>query len=674
MSLNVKVYDNGDHTCLVWLPADGKPIPGCRGFTVRRKVQGVADDAFLHGFVGFSDDDAFDPKAPWKHPVQRFMWWDYGVSPGQTVQYSVIPVTGDRDHLQLDEHDASELTPPMMITGQATPHISSYFNKGIVAAQWVSRALQKLGKKPNMKDLIGDTSPPNNVLRNALSGLLRPQILQKLADVKAKGGQIYAALYELNDPEMLEALKALGQNCHLILANGAFKPPSNDENKEVRAKLKGVVELHNRLVTGKHFAHNKFVVFCDAQGKPQSVLSGSTNWTMTGLCTQANNGIFVDDPMLAQYFRDEWDLLKDAGNGYPDDLAEENSKLRQFKVDNATITQWFAPTKGGPDLDYARKLINGAKDGILFLFFNPGGFVAEGQPESKWTLLQNILFRHHQGTANFNPGLYIRGVVNQEISGLTESISDDEPRHRDANSSIKHLAQDPTRTPVTLFSGGEETAQHFGYDSMVPAAIKQVFHNWAKENLGSGVHVHSKVVVIDPFGAHPVVMTGSHNLGFKASSSNDDNLMIVEGNGPLAAAYAINIIAIYQSYRWNSNVERHRQDPTFFHGLQDDDKWQTGHLGGDHLNEYKFFLGMPGPAGGTVTAAPASGDQPARAATAGPSPHKPRGKQKPPPKKITRTAAAKKKKAPSKKRTPKAAKKKAARKVAKKKRAKSKKR
>ena len=39
MSLNVKVYDNGDHTCLVWLPADGNLIPNCRGFTIRRVVK-----------------------------------------------------------------------------------------------------------------------------------------------------------------------------------------------------------------------------------------------------------------------------------------------------------------------------------------------------------------------------------------------------------------------------------------------------------------------------------------------------------------------------------------------------------------------------------------------------------------------------------------------------------
>lgn len=29
MALNLKVYDNGDHTCLVWLPTDDKPIRNC---------------------------------------------------------------------------------------------------------------------------------------------------------------------------------------------------------------------------------------------------------------------------------------------------------------------------------------------------------------------------------------------------------------------------------------------------------------------------------------------------------------------------------------------------------------------------------------------------------------------------------------------------------------------
>ena len=58
-----------------------------------------------------------------------------------------------------------------------------------------------------------------------------------LDEVKKNNGEIYAALYELNDPELIEALKGLGKKCHLILANGAFKPPDNDENKDIRGEL-----------------------------------------------------------------------------------------------------------------------------------------------------------------------------------------------------------------------------------------------------------------------------------------------------------------------------------------------------------------------------------------------------------------------------------------------------
>jgi hypothetical protein len=92
MSFDLKIYDNGDHTCLIWLPKDLKPLAGCRGFSIRRILDGT--ESYLHGFVGFSDDDPFDKKNPWKWPVQRYMWWDYGVVPGNSVQYSVVPVVG----------------------------------------------------------------------------------------------------------------------------------------------------------------------------------------------------------------------------------------------------------------------------------------------------------------------------------------------------------------------------------------------------------------------------------------------------------------------------------------------------------------------------------------------------------------------------------------------------
>jgi PLD-like domain len=620
VSIELKVYDNGDHTCLVWLPTDGKPIPDCRGFTVHRtlKVDSTAapQESHLHGFVGFSDDDKFDPSAPWKFPVQRFMWWDYGIQPGNIVQYAVVPVCGpDKDHLSPRPDLGSAQTPPMTITGQASAHVSAYFNKGIVSSQWVSRALAAVGEKTKLADHIAKPGAP---LREALSGLLRPRLIDLLAEVKKSGGEIYAALYELNDPELIPALKSLGKKCHLVLANGAFKPPENDENKDIRKKLRSVVDLHDRLVPQGHFAHNKFIVICDSEGQSQRVLSGSTNWTMTGLCTQANNGIIIDDPKLAAYFLEEWKLLKAAGNAYPPSLAKANGKRTSFNVDGGTITQWFAPTDQGQDLEHARELINGAEQGILFLFFNPGVFVDSDESE-KWTLLQSVVARHQEGTPHYNPALYIHGVVNQEIAGLTTAGK---------GKANPHAALDPTNvSPVKLFADGKNAPRPVTYDSMIPSAIKNAFHNWQTEVMNQGVHVHSKVLVIDPFGNKPVVITGSHNLGHKASSKNDDNMVIVEGNAPLAAAYAINIIAIYQAYRWNTYVTAHAKDPQVWHGLVDDPKWQESYLalGGKSLAEIKFWLGegVSAPAAtGQPSPAPAAGGRHVRAATAtGPAHH-----------------------------------------------------
>jgi hypothetical protein len=650
MSINVKVYDNGDHTCLVWLPADEKPIPNCRGFTARKILNGT--ESYLHGFVGFFDGDKLDQAAPWKFPLQRYLWWDYGVKPGDVVQYSIVPVTGpDKDHLQLAIDDASALTDKMTISGQDTPHVSAYFNKGIVAAQWVSRALQQLGKNP--PPIANIIAEPENPLRIALSGLLRPQLLSLLADVKKNNGEIYAALYELNDPELLRGLTALGKKCHLILANGAFKPPDNDENKVIRGELRDVVDLHDRMVSSGHFAHNKFVVFCDSSGTPQRVLTGSTNWTKTGLCTQANNGVIVEDAAVAADFLDEWKRILAAGNGYPDTFAKANSTAKSFTVDGGRITQWFVPTTDAQDLEFARQLINAAKEGILFLFFNPGGFVSADKPK-QWTLLQNILARDPPGV---NSGLYIRGVVNQEIPGLTTESK---------TGPDKDAVLDPSQpAPVKLFNGGKNSPQAIHHEAMVPSALKNVFHDWMKEILGSGVHIHSKVIVLDPFGDHPVVMTGSHNLGFKASSKNDDNLMIIEGNAPLAAAYAANIIAIYQTYRWNAYVEQHRQDPKSWHGLVDNDEWQGGYLTGDDLAEIKFWLGAPAGAGvgAGAGASPPPAAAPAGVAaktvTAGPAPKSKKrsktakspakAKKRAPKKKTAKKAPARKKKAPEKK-------------------------
>jgi phosphatidylserine/phosphatidylglycerophosphate/cardiolipin synthase-like enzyme len=85
------------------------------------------------------------------------------------------------------------------------------------------------------------------------------------------------------------------------------------------------------------------------------------------------------------------------------------------------------------------------------------------------------------------------------------------------------------------------------------------------------VRVHSKTIIVDPLGKHPAVITGSHNLGPKASEVNDDNMVIIENDPAVAAAYAVNIITVYDQYRWRfqqvQSAKKH-QALNQWHGLE----------------------------------------------------------------------------------------------------------
>lgn len=549
----INIFDNGDHACVAWRPTGNDPaqwqaVADCRGFAIQRKRtrNGVTDVAWLRNRVGFAENQPAPPAdQAWRWPLQRYMWWDYDVMPGDTVQYRLFPMIGAAAALTAPDTSTDDgWTDPHVLSSDYGDGISAWFNRGVVATQWVERALkQQDASGAPRSTLLKAVAAPGNPLRDRLGGLLKDAVLKLLREAP---GPIYAALYELNDPEVQARLVALGQRCNLILGNGAFKPPEKDENEKVRAQLRGTaINLHDRIVGSGHFAHNKFIVFCDAQGVPESVWTGSTNLTVTGLCTQVNNGVLIHDRNVAQDFRDAWDRLVAAGNGYPKTLVDPNSIQRTRQVGNTKISSWFAATNDAQDLKQARDLIAAAKQGIMFLFFNPGAFA---QDPLKATLLQAVVARQAE------PGLYVRGVVNQEIDKLTN-------------------------VPVQLVTSGTAAPMQLPKRVLVPDAIDTKYGNWEKELKGaSSVMVHSKVVILDPFGDHPVVMTGSHNLGFKASSKNDDNLVIIEGNGALARAYAANIVAIFQEYRWRDYVATHGNDSGAWKGLEDDDTWQSGHL------------------------------------------------------------------------------------------------
>jgi phosphatidylserine/phosphatidylglycerophosphate/cardiolipin synthase-like enzyme len=340
-----------------------------------------------------------------------------------------------------------------------------------------------------------------------------------------------------------------------------------DGNAADREQLRGAhLEVQDRMVTGQHFSHHKFIVFTDPHqtDKPVMVWTGSTNLTYGGVCTQANNGILIRNEDVADRFFQQWKQLAKAGDGYPKALVQFDASPGVTKAQKATITSWFSPNprigvkpKKGygdhPDLKAARAFINGAQEGVLFLVFNPG---------PRGTLLNDILAL--LDSSSKSKTLYIRGVANQDPGGKNPILFVHDNKKQHGADSI--VLPGAVATSATLAKKDEEAAK------ALEEWVQLVADYWQQEPTGLGmVRVHSKVIVVDPFGKHPVVMTGSHNLGPKASEVNDDNLVIIENDPATAAAYAVNIITIYDQYRWRfQQMQAAKRHQTFnqWNGLQ----------------------------------------------------------------------------------------------------------
>ena len=235
-----------------------------------------------------------------------------------------------------------------------------------------------------------------------------PQLMAEALDA---GDEIHAALFELKDTQLVELLQAFGDRAHVILANGA---QTDDENADARAALRDSgVDVRDRLVTSSHFAHNKYLVVSDGGGG-RAVWTGSTNWTTTGLCTQSNNAILIENREIAAWYRAEWDQLASAGSEYPSDLFVANDVVRATSPAPATTAQvWFAPVRGTIDLLSGRERIVGAEQGILFMMFNPGPV---------GTLLNDIVERTSPASPTYDPALHVHGVINQDPS-TTSTLS-----------------------------------------------------------------------------------------------------------------------------------------------------------------------------------------------------------------------------------------------------------
>lgn len=558
MALEIEAFCNSDDAFIAWRTK--KPIKDCIGFELRRKRNGKLE--IVRNRVSFAqgEPDPTKPDSSASSPFRRFTWTDHEGNTGDKVSYSAVPVIQpDGKDASVDESEASPFSSEIELSGEVSPSFECYFNRGLVISQFMSRRLKgDLSTKSLTSFKKGLNDKVENDVRKFLGGDLRAHLFELLDDAKKAKGHVYAALFELSDEALLSRLEAMASHAHLVLSNGAHKSKTDDENKAARRRLKQAgCEVHDRLLPSGVLGHNKFMVIADKSEQPRIAWTGSTNWSPTGLCTQINNGIAIHDLETAAIFREEWDRLRDAANSTPKELVAENSKVKSVKLKDAHVDVWFTRTKGAPEMEAANELIANAKEGVVFLMFQPGG-----------SSMLNAIVKQQAA----DPNLFVKGV----ISTMQK--------------------QDTDQAKVTLVDRNGQKVHPFEIDQ--PTGLHGV-GKWAVEvsrgqflkQVGFAI-VHSKVIIIDPNGKNPVVITGSHNFSASASGKNDENMVIIQGNAALAKAYAVEVQSVFDHYNFRSvanSMQSRGKDVVEF--MKDPKAWQAAWFKGDKALELDFWLG-----------------------------------------------------------------------------------
>jgi hypothetical protein len=551
------VYVNSDDALLMWTVDE--VADDCQGFAVQRELtrDGQKTIGWLENYAppGAADHQNGELHSSDKRPFRAFTWTDHSVGPGDTVRYRVVPARGaPPPNAVPSEADASEWSPERLIGAPSDTPYSAYFNRGFVISQFLSRYLDKKFPGLEREEQLAKfkksiTEDVENDIRRFLSGQLREEMLRLLADVAADE-EVYAALFELTDKELVPALAALGPRAHVVLANGSIQVKEDeeghaietttearkrDENEKARQTLLDHhvdVEERNRFVAPKPLAHNKFLVVVNAAGDAQRVWTGSTNWTPTGLCTQLNNGLLIEDPRVADAYLKQWHELRKAESNHPRDLAASNGQptdVGDGQPGSIRTSVHFtrAPSvqkpKRGVDLEALADIVRGAQQGILFLMFIPGG---------------TGTFADVQALSQANPDLLVRGVVSELPKG-----------RQDEHTGTR------TTVDVTLFGTPQGKVGPITFEAVQPEGMKHPAASWAVETtreqfldeIGHAI-IHSKVLIVDPFSDDPTVVTGSHNFSISASQSNDENFVVIRGDRALAEAYAVNAESAWRHY------------------------------------------------------------------------------------------------------------------------------
>jgi phosphatidylserine/phosphatidylglycerophosphate/cardiolipin synthase-like enzyme len=537
----IKAY-RGDAKTLLAFNLDKANAKGLAGFTIHCAPPGKPA-YYLFNNLRFEDlskhaQVVTDPStSSINAPIHKFRWVHVLGAVHQGLQpaygkytYTLTPRYFDSKQSLTPIDPSLGVSLTIEVAPFKTKGIDVGFTRGFTQSQAFVRHFAKDARiRPAGDELLFDTTKESGVNAEGehytfeeeyewLGFTARTRIfdlLNEVVDKKSLHLDVFA--YDLNEPDMMRLLLKLSREgrIRIILDRSALhhakdgsKPEDEFEALFVKAKKGKAAILRGNF---GRYAHDKVFIVSKRSGSsltPQKVMTGSTNFSVTGLYVNSNHVLIFNDPKVAGWYSQVFDTAW--GHGV---------KAAAFrKTPEATTTF----TTGSPKMEitfspheeaFAEKVLDGIASRIA----------KEGK---KGKTTGSVLFAVMGLSVGTGPVLPALRGLHTDNTIFSYGISD--------SPGGIYLYRPGTKAGVLVTGKPVQT--------QLPPPFNQV------PNIGGQRHqVHHKFVVCGFNGSDPVVYCGSSNLALAGEQVNGDNLIALHDED-VATVFAIEALALVDHF------------------------------------------------------------------------------------------------------------------------------
>jgi PLD-like domain len=549
-SFSVKAYVGDEKTLLAFNFQSKESAKDLAGFTIFCQPPGQVPGYYLMNQLQFEDPSKHrqvageKPNSSANAPIQKFRWTHYpgtahqGVSPALgeytfTVTPRYFDINGSMQAL-----DASLSVPVKVVEG---PFKKGSLSLGFTRGYMQSGAyVHNFGKDtpvvPKTKDLDFNTNTQagtNNgqpvtfaQIYNWMGETAREQIFNVLNRVNNDSSltlKVFA--YDLNEPDVVKILLTLAEQgrVRVILDNskghtthpGKPKTPEDQFADLFQQQKKSPSDILRGCFA--RFSHDKVFIVSRNESAIE-VLSGSTNFSLTGLYVNANHVLVFEHADVAghydEVFEKSWQILSGI-NKWPSGPA-----AAAFSSTNLATQPYESQADFVPKMSITFSPHTEADESKIL------GAMADRIDQETHSARGNIIFAVMQIARS-------SGAVCEKLGELH------------ATQSVYSYGISDAPEGIFLYAPGKATGvQVTGKPSQVtlPPPFDQV------PSL-PGHEIHDKFVVCGLNGNDPVVYCGSSNLAAGGEKQNGDNLLAIH-DADVATAFAIEALGLIDHYNW----------------------------------------------------------------------------------------------------------------------------